>query len=188
MKTDDFKTFWQRSFGDTSPLGHVLRENVKDRWVRFYNLPKGKRYAEAEIEEKKTLYRVNVLGTRIFGGGSECWMVVSFPKSEGDIPDSPTLREFALSPAFDWDGEDDGSKDVFTSFTVDCRWRPREYDAIFRRVANDEESGILWVCKETGYILAPYDGGIDIIAPSKKDADSLRISFPEWLSDHPEGL
>ena len=186
MKTDDFKIFWQKGFGENVPLGYVLRGCVKERWVRFYNLPKGKRYAETEAEEKKFLYRVNVLGTRIFGGGTECWMVLSLPESESEVPDSQTLREFALSPACDWESKGDLS--AYTTYTVDCRWRPREYDAIFKRVANDEESGILWVSKEGGYILAPYDGGIDIIAPSKDEADSLRSSFPEWLSDHPEGL
>jgi hypothetical protein len=38
------------------------------------------------------------------------------------------------------------------------------------------------------WLFHPYDGGMDVIAPTTADRDALRDRHRDWLSKHPQGF
>ena len=73
-------------------------------------------------------------------------------------------------------------------FAAATRWQSHQFDAILRRVANDEIRYVSWLNAETGEIFAPYDGGADLLLDSGERRDALATKYKNWLSIDPQGL
>ena len=49
-------------------------------------------------------------------------------------------------------------------------------------------SGVIVTDVALRWLFHPYDGGMDVIAPSVRERDRLAARFHTWLSDRPDGL
>ena len=52
----------------------------------------------------------------------------------------------------------------------------------------DDEIRMLFVCPSKNRIIAPYDGGVDVIMDNKTAKDEMKIMYKHWLSDRNDGL
>jgi hypothetical protein len=61
-------------------------------------------------------------------------------------------------------------------------WRSNSKNDILRAIADDEIRA-MFICPSKNCIVAPYDGGVDIIVDSSKKRDELKVQYRDWLSD-----
>lgn len=58
---------WERLWPGAEPLGHVLRVEYADRWVRVHSLPESKRYADSAAEYDEILRRHRTILRELHG-------------------------------------------------------------------------------------------------------------------------
>ena len=46
----------------------------------------------------------------------------------------------------------------------------------------------MFICPSTSCIVAPYDGGVDIIVDTENKRDNLKIKYKDWLSKRKDGM
>ncbi|MBX6386610.1 MAG: hypothetical protein IRZ07_27155 [Microbispora sp.] len=88
--------------------------------------------------------------------------------------------------------EEPGEDPEFRSYTqlyAETRpWRPGVIDTLLRAVADDEIGGVILGPSDLRWLYHPYDGGADVILPTRGERDALKERHPAWLSPHPSGL
>jgi hypothetical protein len=194
MRPEEFLEHWRRTYGETPLVGHVLRDRFPRRWLRIHNLPDSKRYAETEDEHQEILRRQNALLSDLIGDDRPFELVFGYYGEEDRLPGEVLAALRGLGPVFlamDPAGEPDGvSEDIagFPLLQASLVWEPRALDVILRAVADDVLATPLLVSVERGRIVAPYDGGVDIIVESEELRDHLKARYRSWLSKHPAGL
>jgi len=66
-------------------------------------------------------------------------------------------------------------------------WRNGSLDPLLLRIADDEQRALIMPA-DLRWLLAPYDGGMDVVAATTKIRDDLKARHADWLSAHPSGL
>ncbi|GAB3088766.1 hypothetical protein GCM10027186_57700 [Micromonospora schwarzwaldensis] len=67
-------------------------------------------------------------------------------------------------------------------------WRPGAIDVLLRAVADGELANVILAPADLGWLYHPYDGGADVIRPTREQRDALRAQYPDWLSQQSSGL
>jgi hypothetical protein len=170
------------------PIGHLVRHEDDDRWVRFHSLPHSKRYPDTELEYSILLGRHNTVLDEIFAGQL---VHVSTVRWATDVSPGPAWRSlqpgarlWTTVPPDSADGDLMPSGIWLSSLT----WRAGRLDPLLRAVADDEVSGVLIADADFSRVYHPYDGGADVIMADQVERDALRDRHPDWLSSHPLGL
>jgi hypothetical protein len=65
---------------------------------------------------------------------------------------------------------------------------PAVLDPLLRLVAGNQKVGVILSPPDAEWLVAPYDGGTDVIAATTFERDALRERHPDWLPDNPSGL
>ena len=52
MTTENFKTYWYKTYPDSYPINYQLKTIFSNRWFRIHSLLDSKRYAENDDEYK----------------------------------------------------------------------------------------------------------------------------------------
>jgi len=58
---------------------------------------------------------------------------------------------------------------------------------LLKSIADDEFRAML-ICPKRNCIVAPYDGGMDIIVDSEEKRDILKVKYRDWLSAIDDGM
>ena len=95
---------------------------------------------------------------------------------------APDLVGFSLVDSFA--SNEDTMTDIFIRIT---QWTEGKYNKLLREIAN-EESRVMFICPSKNCILAPYDGGVDIIAKTELERDRLKVKYSQWLSAREDGM
>lgn len=166
---------WQRSYGGAAPLGRALRERFRRRWFRVHSLPDGKRYATTDDERAELLRRQNDLITNVIGDGRPCRFVFGYYGEEAQLPDdvASALRE--LTPVFltTIDPRDAGTVEAYPLMLASLVWEPGSLDPILLAVADDVLETPLLVSADLQRVVAPYDGGVDVIVETPERRSEL---------------
>ncbi|TWG22801.1 hypothetical protein FHX75_121337 [Micromonospora palomenae] len=184
----ELRAAWEARWPQLPPIFRSLPVEP-ERWVRFHSLPGSKRYADTDEEYATILHRhdtvlaelgatdlvvitVEVLGTPTPGRRqpvlaellpeAECWSVFSWPDLE---------PELCFGHAY--------------ASRVDRR--SVRLAGLLRRVADDEVDHVIIAPPDLSWLYAPYDGGADVLLPTREGRDELRERHPDWLSAHPSG-
>lgn len=161
---------------------YELKRRFPDQWVRFHCLPESKRYAESESEYAIVLDRYNTILGELYSE-TEIYIVNVEYDSE-PVPSGPKQKWWTVmrdeDPEF-------GPTYAHLSLRRDL-WQRGMIDTELRRVADDQDSGGVVTDSGAYWLFHPYDGGMDVIAPTTRDRDRLRDRHRDWLSKHPFGL
>lgn len=187
-EADGLTQQWTNSWANAEPLGSQLRDAYPERWVRFWSLPDGKRYADTDAERTIILERHLAVLAKLgaptsvllviaeefgpedtWGGWSRAVLPHAWPwriYTELDDPEfPPTSRYFWV--------EQGPSTDLLSHLL---------------ELAADDRADFILSPPDLAWIYAPYDGGVDVILPDQQSRDALRRSHPDWLSDRDDGL
>jgi hypothetical protein len=184
---DDQTVFWQSwqsKFGNSPPLGHILREALSMNWTRFYALPNGKRYASDIVEKNEILFRANTLMSEISDAGDQIWLVIDSFYRRRSRQENLLVR-FDMRLVWTWFYEEEDLRVTFHAAEV--VWQPHEWDFVFSSIAEDQERAVFYNATKSA-VLAPYDGGFDLFAANPDKILELENKFGAWMSDRPDKL
>jgi len=189
MNKEEFNHFWKEEYPEAYPINHTLKEVYSDRWIRIHSLPESKRYAETEAEYQIIFDRQNQLINDLIGIGSE--FVISFGLYTLDMYNDnykklTDFKEFSKVQTIDLsdDYEDKMHLDIFIKKDV---WKSDAKNEILKAIA-DDEIRVMFICHSKKCIVAPYDGGVDIIVDTTEHRDNLKEKYKDWLSEREDGM
>lgn len=177
--------WWKAYYGDLPPMGHILRQNIPDRWLRIHSLPNSKRYADSEQEYCILLHRQNTVATELLGQGKPCLIFAAHFTEDGvKSPPQPPQIEDEQFELFGFHTE----PETVAVWVAKSRWNENSFDGLICAIADDREAHITFVSVETGEAYHPYDGGADLFVSTQTRRDELKNKYQSWLSEHPLGL
>lgn len=183
---------WRRSWPECPPIGHLLRRRLSDRWVRFHSLPAGKRYPTGTDEYREVLERHNAVLSAILGeSGSATIYLVTVEYGPGDGAAGTEPIFVGLHPgAIPWMrvADPDNPGESYGLHISRQQFTAGDLDDLLRYVAEDRATGVIIFEDHLRWLFHPYDGGMDVIAPSAAERDRLTARFEHWRSDRPDGL
>lgn len=193
MTEGEFIDYWNKHFPESLPINHELKFVYPHRWFRIHSLPESKRYAENEGEYKIILDRQNQLIDDLIGKESE--VVISFGLYVGDITNSnyQELTDFGefqkvlridLHEQRPEEYEDEMYFDIYVKTE---EWKNGNRDEILTAIADDEIRA-MFVSPSKKCVIAPYDGGVDVIVDSTEKRDQLEAKYKGWLSGRADGM
>ena len=190
MSPEDFLDYWRRDYGEVPLIGHVLRERFPRRWLRVHNLPESKRDAETEDERREILRRQNRLLDDLVGDGEPGEFIFGYYGEEECLPEAVVVALQGLQLEFltTLTPRESGLDREFPLRMASFAWKQSSLDTILLAVADDVLETPLIVSAERRCVLAPYDGGVDIIVENVGLRNQLRTRYASWLSKHPAGL
>lgn len=164
--------------------------------MRFHSLSESKRYAESDAERTEVLLRHNVVIDELVArsANSVCTLaVVTCSWSDRSVPVLRDDEVHAVSPsAIHWQSvlrEVNKDEEYWTHLFVNAvEWNPGALDALLLLVADGVTADVILAPTDLEWLYHPYDGGADVIAPTRRCRDELRDVPRDWLSKHSEGL
>lgn len=193
MNREEFNKYWDINYPESNPIGHELKSVYPNRWVRVHSLPKSKRYAESEDEYQIILDRQNKLISELIGENTE--IIIASGQYEMELTDeiSSELSDFGkfikcrtieLHKIYPKEYEDDFFYDVY--FRPDI-WTRNSQNELLKNIADDEFRA-MFICPKRKCIVAPYDGGMDIIVETQEKRDEIKTKYKDWLSERDDGM
>lgn len=193
MQEKEFIDYWNLNYPDALPINYELKSVYPDRWFRIHSLPESKRYAENEFEYQTILDRQNTLINDLLGENTE--IIISFGlytsalsndnnKKLTDFGEFDRVQTIPLHVVNPTDYEDEYYFDIYIK--VD-NWLKNANNAILKAIADDEIRA-MFICPSKNCIIAPYDGGVDIIVDSTEKRDELKLKYKDWLSEREDEL
>ncbi len=195
MTATEFEQYWASGYGSTPPISFLFKWDFSERWVRIHSLPESQRYAASDADWKELLHRQNTMLTDLIGSNAPMLLVTGeFTDTSAPVPTelSPYLSDFSFtttspiqlnSLGTDHFGEDTQYYPMFLEST----WQSGKYDALLRAIAEDNLRAF-FISMEYPCIIAPYDGGVDIILKDSATRDVVREKYAAWLSEREDGM
>ena len=193
MNTIEFNKYWELNYPESNPIGHELKSVYPNRWLRIHSLPKSKRYAESEVEYQIILDRQNQLISELIGENTE--IIIVSGQYETELTDKTSIElsdygEFKKCRTIDlhkiYPEEYDEGYFYNVYFRPDI-WKSNSQNRLLKNIADDEFRA-MFVCPRRNCIVAPYDGGMDIIVDTQKKRDELKTKYRDWLSEREDGM
>jgi hypothetical protein len=177
---------WDEHWAE-EPLGNALRDAHRDQWIRFWSLPKAKRYADTDAEHAEVLRR-HLTVLRTLAEDTPVWVIAQ--DWDGRTIESGWSRD-AVPGRWPWRRTHDfavsdelgavGSFYWVRSFAVE------DLASLLRDVA-DERANVVIGGEDLSWVYAPYDGGADVILPTRAQRDALARRHRRWTSTRRDGL
>ncbi len=193
MNCEEFNKYWSTNYPESNPIGHELKSVYPTRWLRMHSLPESKRYAESEDEYQTILNRQNKLIGRLFGENSEIIIVSGQYEMEFTEETSTVLSDYGLfekcrtielHKIYPEEYEDKFYYDVYIRTDI---WKQNSQNELLKNIADDDFRA-MFICPKSKCIVAPYDGGMDIIVDSKEKRNELKVKYKDWISDREDGM
>jgi hypothetical protein len=195
MNATQFETFWHATYPETEPISFQFKHAYPNRWFRIHSLPHSQRYAASEIEWKILLNRQNYLLTDLLGNHADVLLVTgeyAFDEVTFSEDAAGVLSSFSFTPT--------GRLDLAQLFPTEYEpghyyqprfsaqlWQAKQFDPLLREIANGQTNAF-FVSQHAACLVAPYDGGVDVILKNEATRDSYRARYRAWLSPLPSGL
>ena len=193
MNNIEFNKYWDINYPESNLIAHELKVVYPNRWLRIHSLPESKRYAESEDEYQIILNRQNKLISELIGENTEILIVSGQYETELTNEISTELSNFGkfikcrtikLHKIYPEEYENDFFYDVY--FRPDV-WVQNSQNELLKSIANDEFRA-MFVCPKGNCIVAPYDGGMDIIVESQEKRNKLKDKYKDWLSEREDRM
>ena len=183
-----FLPLWRGVFDACPPIGFALRETHFERWTRFHALPGSKRYAETPAERAEYRARANRLAEEVLGAPAPISISTARFGNDPPEPDGPEHR-LRLAPVLTWVEPEDDPEDErgIGVHAGPFDWRPGSLDALFDEIGADQVSAVLFSPRRET-LLAPYEGGFDVLLPDPQALARLQARHPDWRPPDPHGL
>lgn len=188
---------WRAEHGPCGPIADSLRTCLPERWVRFHSLPESKRYPESRDEYDELLGRHNRIISDLANPDDRSSSTVTLvvvtcrysTSGRAVEPDGQLQQHLPQLQLWRIEPPDDPDLDSWTSLWIaEVEWTPGCLNGLLELVADDMERGVMVMPLSTSWVCHPYDGGIDVIAPSTGKRDALAERYRAWLSTLPSGL
>ncbi len=168
---------WQSAYPETPPIGHHFKHYLAARWMRIHSLPDAKRYPDNKGEYDILLMRHNAVIDHLIPQETRIQFILTEVK-----PDSHIFTSFDLTPL--GHVHHIGDEAAHQLWALEDKWRSGRYDVLLRMIA-DEELRAFIIGPDC--LIAPYDGGVDIVLKDPHSAQAFKRHFSEWASPRADG-
>jgi hypothetical protein len=175
---DKFLTYWQQLYPETLPINYLFKERLRTRWARIHSLPEAKRYAETKAESDAILQRQNVVIDHLILQGTPIRMVINSIEIDNYL-----FKSFDLEPVGVFQEADE--EPSFETYVFETTWESQTLNPFLIMIADDQMRAFI-IGPEC--LIAPYDGGMDIILKDPHTCWSFKRQFKDWVSKRPDGL
>jgi hypothetical protein len=200
MTPQEFYTFWQQAYLACPPINHLLKWRYPDRWMRIHSLPDAQRYPATPADWDILLTRQNQLCRDLLGEdgpillvGGDFWEEGETRNAvEGLLAHQPALAGIALELGWRIDLHRVAPDHFEPGLLYDAAFSPQmwhdgRWDKVLQAIANDELR-LMFVSLERNCIVAPYDGGVDVILADEATRDLYKGRYAAWLCAREDGL
>lgn len=197
MTREQFKSLWTTRYPKAIPISHSFRHDYNDRWFRIHSLPESKRYPNSDSDWEILLNRQNLIITDILGDNAKIVIVTGLyhhvDLGEPDpINNVNSIEQFQFIDLGNIDlhklrPEEYEQGDIYKPMFCEAVWHKDKYDNVLRDIAQDNVR-MFFISLDQDVVVAPYDGGIDLILKDIETRDKYKIKYGDWLSDREDGL
>jgi hypothetical protein len=180
-KRADFLRFWQSSYPQTPPVSYLFKRRLADRWARIHSLPQAKRYADTEAEWETLLRRQNAVMKDLLGDWTQADMVFNSYSASNPVA---SLNRVIYLGAFAVGADPEEDAPVHTHL-VTLSLDEKSLDPLLRQIADDRLRAF-FIGKNC--LIAPYDGGMDLILENVDACQAFKEKYADWLSERADGL
>nr|WP_156809766.1 hypothetical protein [Riemerella columbina] len=128
--------------------------------------------------------------TDLIGENTEIWMVYTLFEEDSALEYYHQLKDFNKAQKIgNWisNSANEDEEPPLNLYVETTEWHRDEKNELLRAIADDTVRA-MWVCPFKNILIAPYDGGMDIIVPSTQQRDRLKNKYKDWLSHREDGL
>lgn len=197
MKSEK-KDIWNNKFEGKFPIDFQFKHDLYKRWLRIHYLPESKRYPENESEYQIVELRQTTILKDVIGESSQIEFLIGMFKynetTESEI--KTDLGSFKKFISVDLHNNQDKVSygphykgERYETYLLTAELEINQITTILKQIADgsyDYRFSIVDLIK--GRIVAPYDGGIDIIMEDENQKKIAKAKYNEWLSNHESGL
>jgi hypothetical protein len=173
-----FLAGWHQLYPQTPPIGYLFKSRLKTRWARIHSLPDAKRYATTKAEWDMILHRQSTVIDSLVALGTLVRIVINYIEIHSRLFKSFDLENIGVFV-------DDEGETVFQSFQFETEWDSHTLNPILMLIADDALRAF-FIAPDC--LIAPYDGGIDVILKDPHTCWAFKRQFKEWLSKRQYGL
>lgn len=190
QSTRQFWRTWRGFYGETPPLGFLLRQRYPDRWFRAHMLPESRRDPEDAADWQELLLRYRRLAAEVLAEGESCWLVhaYSYGIERSDRRRHAVRGHEQLKELGEHIEGTAWGDDPWRFYGAREGWDFGVRGQLWWDIADGRDGCALVVSTATGAVFAPYDGGIDLFVTVPESVAGLRLKYREWLSSEPSGL
>ena len=168
---------WDQKWDNYVPVTHFVRGDAQ-RWIRLHSLPASKQYAETDGERAEILKRHKMaLADLLEPQGNHNVIVIG---QDYDWNDSGAFSFRRLMPtSWPWRAvrpEVDGS--TYYAWVVEKQLS--DLDDLLIAIAEGDARAII-TNLSLDWMYVPYDGGMDITLPSRRERDAIAARYADWL-------
>ncbi len=193
MTENEFINYWNKEYPESFPINHELKWTYADRWFRIHSLPQSKRYADTDDDYKIIFGRQNQLIDDLIGEESE--VAISFGLYKDNIANEnyKELTDFGeFQKVLTIDLQKERPEEYENGMLLDIfvkieNWKNGNRNKILKAIADDEIRAMFFSYSKK-CVIAPYDGGVDVIVDSTEERDRLKSKYKNWLSDREDGM
>jgi hypothetical protein len=175
---ESFLAYWNNLYPETPPINYFFKERLKKRWLRIHSLPESKRYAESKEEWDVLLQRQNNVISNLIDEQELIKVVINFIEIDNCLFKS---FDFINIGVF----KDMERETVFQSFLFETIWQANSLNPLLIMIAQDEMRAFI-IAKDC--LIAPYDGGMDLIFKDGYTKGLYKEKYKAWLSKREDGL
>ncbi|OTG81716.1 hypothetical protein [Acinetobacter sp. ANC 4648] len=195
----NFECKWNKYFPNKAPIPYLFKYYFQNNWLRVHSLPNSKRYANHAVEIDLLLRRQNqvisdcltsgipifIVSGNYFIGNSSTPSYDQASILQYDFITGSRINLHKLDPKYFDDGESNDS--CFIPMFTETVWEPNLHNDLLIKIANDETRAFL-ISFEKKIIIAPYDGGLDLITEDLDLKNKIRQKYCEMLSKRHDQL
>jgi hypothetical protein len=176
---DVFLADWRAHYPEVLPIRNLLNgRNFPNRWMRIHSLPLSKRYADTQAEWDILMDRQNRLINHLVPQGTDVQWVINWIERDNYL-----FKSFDLVPLGVFQEAEEEPK--YDSFLLETTWEHDPRNPLLLMIA-DETLRAFMIAPDC--LIAPYDGGVDVILKDPHTCYALRRQFKDWLSKRADGL
>jgi hypothetical protein len=172
-----FMLGWQRAYPETPPITYHFKWNLSKRWVRIYSLPEGQRYPNDKADWHHLLVRQNAVIDYLVPQGQPIQFVWNWLGRDSHIFKSYDLVRLGVFC-------DVRAETEYESWLLNDRWASGAFN-IFLTLIADEAMRAFIIAPDC--LIAPYDGGMDVILKDPNTAHAFKRHFADWVSPREDG-
>jgi hypothetical protein len=173
-----FLSHWQSTYPESPPIGSLFKWRLSKRWARIHSLPEAKRYANTKAEWDVLLDRQNRLLDALIEQHTTIRIVINYIDIDCHLFKSFDLENIGVFV-------DEEHETVYQSFTFETAWKSHTLNPILMLIADGDLRAFFIA---SSCLIAPYDGGIDVILKDSPSCWAFKQNFKDWLSTRADGL
>jgi hypothetical protein len=190
MTKENIQSYWNLNFAECPPINYLFKIYYTNRWLRIHSLPNSKRYSDTDAEWDILLSTQNAILEDVFEDedsiclftGAYSNIDITFP--ENNLSDNEALKVFDFRALEKIDlyamtKEYTEENTFYTPYFTTNLFKRKSYNELLKSIANDEIRAF-FLNPKINTIVAPYDGGLDIIYKDTETRDFYKNKYNHY--------